>query len=194
MWVKHDFYDTFASLEPIILIGPIGAGKTTISELLSPMLSVPFYSLDKEEEQHAVPLGYNPDQYQKMMKQDRVKGHEYRRSFFDGAVDRFLKAHTHGILDFGGMHVVVPDPQKQMQIKDRLQSYRNIFFLFPTPDVEDSLRILRERDELADFEANLNTMSFQNGNRTFWDIAKHVIYTEGKTPNQVCLEIKEKLM
>jgi hypothetical protein len=34
---------------------------------------------------------------------------------------------------------------------------------------------------------------FQNGNRTFWEIAKHVIYTHGKTPEETCAEILGKL-
>ena len=180
-------------MNPILLIGPIGAGKTTIGEMLSKKLSVPFYSLDEEAQQYAVPLGYKIRRWHALKGKDLLRAYEYRRSFYDEIVPQFLAAHKDGIFDFGGGHPIVPDPKKQERIKKALMPYKNIFLLMPTSDIKKSLHILRKRNKLAYNEEDLNTLYFINGNRTFWDIAKHVVYTEGKTPEETCDEVIEKL-
>jgi len=180
--------------EPIILIGPIGSGKSTIAEILAKKLSLPWYSLDAEAEKYAKPLGYKIRRWHALKGKDLFRAYAYRRNFYDDMVVQFLAAHTEGILDFGGGHPIVPDPQKQQTITKALRPYANTFLLMPTPDTEESLAILRKRNKLSDGEADLNTLYFKNGNRTFWDIAKHVVYTEGKTPEETCEEVISKIV
>ncbi len=175
-------------MDPIILIGPIGAGKTTVGKLLADKLSLPFYSLDEEARQYTEPLGYSDDQYDRIKKEkDLPAAYEYARDFFDEAVVQFLKTHDAGVFDFGGGHPVVPDPLKRQRIHKALEPYNQIFLLMPTPHVEESLGILRERNELAEDEFDFNSLYFKE--RTFWDIAKHIVYTQGKTPEQTAAEI-----
>src|SRR4051794_26145386 len=100
-------------MKPIIFIGPIGAGKSTISKLVAQELSLPSYALD-EEEHLAASLGYDVEHYNRM--QDDVglhKAYEYRRGFYDRLVPLFLAAHDQGVLDLGGGHPIVPDRNKQ---------------------------------------------------------------------------------
>jgi shikimate kinase len=181
------------TMEPIILIGPINAGKSTVAELLAERLSMPLYSLDAEAQQYAVPLGYDIEQYNSMKEENLVAAYEYRRGFYDDLVMQFLKAHDQGILDFGAGHPVVSDPRKQQRINDALKPYQNIFLLMPMPDVQESLAILRQRNAVTPGQTDLNELYFKNGNKTFWEIAKHVVYTEGKTPAQTCEEIVKQL-
>src|SRR5437588_12055545 len=122
--------------ESIILIGPIGAGKSTIAELLSKRLSIPWYSLDAEAQKYAEPLGYKIRRWHAIKRRDLFRAYEYRRSFYDDIVVQFLATHDHGILDFGGGHPIVPDRNKQENIKNTFKPYRNIFLLMPTTDVE----------------------------------------------------------
>lgn len=179
-------------MNPIILIGPIGAGKTTVGELLSKKLSIPFYSLDLEEKQYTSPLGYDEDEYDRIKEeQGPFPAYDYARGFFDEAVVRFLAAHDEGVLDMGGGHPIVPDPEKQKRIKKALEPYKNIILLLPTPNLEESLGILYKRNEITEDIPDFNTLYFKD--RTFWDIAKSVVYTEGRTPEQSCAEIVEKL-
>jgi len=179
-------------MKPIILIGPIGVGKTTIGKLLAQKLSIPFFSLDEEEKQHTVPVGYDVTQYDFIKEQQgSLAAYEYARGFFDEAVVRFFAEHNNGVFDLGGGHPVVPDPKKQQRIKKVLEPYRNIFLLMPTQDVAESLDILRKRNEVAEGEDDFNVLYFKD--KTFWDIAKFVMYTEGKTPKETCKEILEKL-
>jgi shikimate kinase len=180
-------------MKPIIFIGPIGAGKTTIGKMVAKELSLPNFSLD-EEEHLAASVGYDVELYKRMQEeQDLLTAYEYRRSFYDRLVPLFLAAHERGVLDLGGGHPIVPDPVKQETIKRALAPYKYIFLLMPTPDVQQSLRILRERSEEDKNDPDFNELYFRGGNRTFWDLAKFAIYTEGKTPEQTSAEVLKLL-
>ena len=179
-------------MKPIILIGPIGAGKTTVGKMLSTKLSTPFYSLDEEEKQYTAPLGYTDEKYDRIKeKEGPFPAYEYARGFFDEALVRFLEAHKNGVFDLGGGHPIVPDPEKQERIKAALKPYTNIFLLMPTEDLQESLKVLYKRNEITEDIPDFNVLYFKD--RTFWDIAKFVVYTEGKTPEETCEEVIKKL-
>jgi len=177
----------------IILVGPIGAGKTTIGKMIAEKLSLPLISLD-EEPHLAASLGYDIELYKQMWKHNGLhEAYSYRRSFYDRLVPVFLAAHGHGVLDFGGGHPIAPDREKQETIKKALEPYPHVFLLMPTPDVQASLKILKMRNQLPDGQPDLNELYFRNGNRTFWEIAKRHFYTDGKPPEQTCREILDEL-
>lgn len=180
-------------MKPIIFIGPIGAGKSTISKIVAEDLSLPAFSLD-EEEHLVASTGYDVERYKRMQEENGLlEAYEYRRSFYDRLVPLFLAKHETGVLDLGGGHPIVPDPIKQQAIKDALAPYEHIFLLMPTPDANASINILRTRNKLSEDEPDFNELYFKNGNRTFWDIAKFPIYTEGKTPEQTREEVMRLL-
>ena len=85
----------------IIFIGPIGAGKSTIAKMVAEELSIPSFSLDKEEHL-AASAGYDIERYKRMWKENGLlDAYEYRRSFYDRLVPLFLASHDHGVLDLG---------------------------------------------------------------------------------------------
>jgi shikimate kinase len=173
----------------IILIGPIGAGKTTIGQMVAGRLSLPSYSLDAEPHL-ATSLGYDIERYKQIGMKDGLRAaYEYRRSFYDRLIPLFLATHDHGVLDFGGGHPVAPDRQKQAAIKNALEPYPHVFLLMPTPDIKESLEILRRRNGLAEEQQDLNELYFRDGNRAYWQIAKHHIYTAKRTPEETSQEI-----
>jgi shikimate kinase len=180
-------------MKPIIFIGPIGAGKSTMAKMVAEELSVPSFSLDKEEHLAAA-VGFDVERYKELWKtKGLLEAYAYRRSFYDRLVALFLASHDHGVLDLGGGHPIVPDQAKQEVIKKALAPYEHIFLLMPTPDPDESIRILRKRNQLADGQPDLNALYFQNGNRVFWEIAKFAVYTEGKTAEQTHLEVMRLL-
>lgn len=183
----------FSVMKPIIFIGPIGAGKSTIAKMVAEELSIPSFSLDKEEHL-AASVGYDIERYKRMWKENGLlDAYEYRRSFYDRLVPLFLASHDHGVLDLGGGHPIVPDQAKQEVIRKAFAPYEHIFLLMPTPDPNESIKILRKRNQLADDEPDLNTLYFKNGNTVFWEIAKFPVYTEGKTPKQTHAEVMRLL-
>lgn len=182
-----------ADMKPIIFIVPIGAGKSTISEMVGKELSLPVFSLDAEEHL-AASTGYDVELYARMQDEKGLpEAYEYRRGFYDRLVPLFLESHSEGVLDLGGGHPIVPDPERQKAIKDALAPYENIILLMPTPDPAESLKILKQRNQIKEGDTDLNELYFKDGNKTFWEIAKFPVYTEGKTPEQTRDEIIELL-
>jgi shikimate kinase len=176
-------------MESIIFIGPIGAGKSTISKMVAEKLSLPSFSLDKEGHL-AASVGFDVGCYTQIQKEKGpFAAYEYQRSFYDRLVPLFLASHDRGVLDLGGGHPIMPDLKKQETINKALAPYERIFLLMPTPNPEESIQILRGRNKVADGQPDLNALYFQGGNRTFWEIAKQVLYTNGKTPEETCEEV-----
>ncbi len=91
-----------------------------------------------------------------------------------------------GVFDLGAGHPIVLQHTRQQNINKILKPYKNIILLMPTENVEESLHILRERNNV-DLDEDFNTLYFKD--KTFWDIAKTVVYTEEKTPEETCEEI-----
>lgn len=174
-------------LNTIILIGPCGVGKTTIGQLLSQRIKIPFYNLDEYEPKYSLKIGFDPKKAEEIKKQEGFFAYyEYCRQFFDKAVAKFLEEFSCSILELGGGHPIVPDAKKQKEIKEILQPYKYIFLLLPDQSIEKSLEILRKRNKSMP-EDDLNTLFFKDN--SFFDIAKFIIYTEGKTPKQSINEI-----
>lgn len=130
-----------AAPNQIILIGPIRTGKTTVGQLLAASLSCPFTSLDEFEQAYTRPVGYDPAIAKDLLStQGLLRYYAYRRSFFDEAVVRFLANHTEGVLELGGGHPIVPDPEKQARITAALHPYNRVILVLPTPDLHESVR------------------------------------------------------
>jgi shikimate kinase len=174
--------------EPIILIGPMKAGKTTVGRLLAEKLACPFTSLDRLERGYTVPVGFDESEAAAIHQQQGVLAwYSYRRAFFDEAVVRFLAEYTTGVLELGGGHPIVPDEAKQQRIAEALASYRHVILLLPTPDIQEALKILCERQKPEHRNPDLNELFLADDR--FFRLAKQVVYTEGKTPAEICEEI-----
>ena len=87
----------------IILIGPVGAGKTTIGSLLAARFDCPFASLDRLERSYTLAAGYNQAQADALRRSPiPFARYSYRRQFFDTAVLGFLADYLVGVLDLLG--------------------------------------------------------------------------------------------
>jgi shikimate kinase len=174
--------------EPIILIGPMKAGKTTIGRLLAERLACPFFSLDRLERNYIRPVGFNENLAIEIQQtQGDLAWYTYRRAFFDEAVVRFLAGHPTGILELGGGHPIAPDEAKQQRIHQALAPYRQVVLLLPDPDIQKSLKILNERQKPEHRNPDFNEIFLADDR--FFQLAKLVIYTGSKTPAEICDEI-----
>lgn len=82
---KHD------KEEPIILIGPVFAGKSTVGKLLAEGWGRPFVSLDRLERGYVRSAGYDEEVAAAIREAEGLfAGYRYRRQFFDTAVTQFL--------------------------------------------------------------------------------------------------------
>jgi shikimate kinase len=186
----------------IILIGPIGAGKSTVGRLLAEKLELPFCSLDDVRGAYYEKVGYDEILAAQIATSDEgIWGVlRYSKPFEAQMVEMVLADH-HGVIDFGASNSVYDDPVLFAQVEDALASYANVVLLLPSPDLDESAEILKERltrmlteagkgftDEL--FELNEYFVKHPSNHQ----LAKLVIYTKDKTPEKICDELVQKVI
>lgn len=178
--------------EPVILVGPVKAGKTTIGRLLAKRVDCPFISLDRWERTYTEALGFDPELASLIQTQrGDWAWYSYRRQYFAEALVRFLAEHTYGVLELGGGHPILPDAEKQAIVERALAPYRRVVLLLPTADLRESLTILKGRQKPERLHPDLNEELLADDR--FLRLAKHVIYTQGKSPSESCAELLAKL-
>jgi shikimate kinase len=185
----------------IILIGPLGAGKTTVGGLVAEKLGLPFCSVDQVREYYYQKVGYDHAFAARIAASDQgVPGVlRYSKPFEAQMVQKILADH-HGVIDFGASNSVYDDKELFARVQNALAPYPNVVLLLPSPDLDESAEILKRRltqmltgagkeftDEL--FELNEYFVRHPSNHR----LAKRVIYTKDKTPEEICDEIVQKI-
>jgi shikimate kinase len=173
----------------IILIGPIGAGKSTVGELLAQKLNLPQVSMDDLRVGYYNEIGYDEEYAKRKRETDGLWGvYTYWKPFEAHSVERILASHRDCVIDLGAGHSVYEDEVLYARIQRALEPYQNIFLLLPSPDPDESLAILNEREEfLREMKPNINEHFIWHHSN--YDLAKFIIYTKDKSPPQTCDEI-----
>lgn len=176
----------------IVLIGPPFAGKSTLGKLLAQALELPQVSLDKLRWGYFREIGFDDTLAQEIrQKGGFVAVVAYWSLFNSYAIERILADHTNCVFDFGAGPIVFESDPLRAQIKRALAPFANVARLLPSPDPEKSIQVLRERS-IQQFGPNPQGFDWSTffirheQNRL---LAKHHIYTEGKTPAETCAEI-----
>jgi shikimate kinase len=173
----------------IILIGPIGAGKSTVGELLAEKLNLPQVSMDDLRVGYYNEIGYDEEYAKRKRESDGLWGvYPYWKPFEAHAVERIVADHKNCVIDFGAGHSVYEDETLFMRVQQALEPYQYIFLLLPSPDPDESIAILNEREEfLRDMQPNINAHFIKHPANA--KLAKYIVYTKYKTPEQTCNEI-----
>lgn len=167
----------------IVLIGPLKAGKSTIRDLLAAQLNWPAFSLDRLERLYIEPLGFDAEQARRIHDAEGPWAwYTYRRQFFAGAVERFLREHPAGVLELGGGHPIAPDAAWQARIDRALAPLSHVVLLLPHPDLAESRRILKARQRPDRLSPDFNDHLLADDR--FLRLAKHVVITAGQTPEE----------
>ena len=173
----------------IILIGPVGVGKSTTSRLLAERLSLPHLALDELRWPYFQELGYNPARQGQLWASDGIAAVlKYWEPFEVHALERVLADHPAGVFDVGGGYTIAGDPALKLRIRQALAPCPHVILLLPAPDVEDSVRILAERTQgqLPDQFPLRDHVERHFATR---DLARHIVYTGGRSPEAVCDQI-----
>jgi hypothetical protein len=175
-------------ISDIILIGPPQAGKSTLGKLLSARLGLPQCSLDRH-------LGYYKDAGFDESLADRIiseRGFEglyhYRKSFDLEVVERVLSEYRNCVFDFGACHSTYEDVALRARARKLLGPYTNVVLLLPDPDAGQSIRVLKERGCLTSVDG-FNLCEHLVTHPSNFELAKFIVYTNGKTPAETCEEI-----
>jgi shikimate kinase len=189
-------------LSSIILIGTLGAGKTTVGHLLAEKLGLPFCTVDNVRWAYYQEAGYDKTLASQIAASGQgIQGVlRYSKPFEAQMVEKLL-ADYHGVIDFGASNSVYDDQDLFARVENVLAPYPNVIMLLPPPDMDESTEILKNRltrmlaeagkeftDEL--FELNEYFVKHPSNHQ----LAKLVIYTKDKTPKKICDELVQKLV
>lgn len=160
--------------DSIILIGPSGAGKTTMAKYFENILNMPRINLDKMELDARDfnlrnQFGTNEDFYYYLIKT---------------AIDLALKNETAYVIDFGANHSIYHDSKVLEEVKKLLKPFKNIVLLLPYRDKQKAITVMSNRSHgdtsnNAEFYDSLSNKELQT----------MTIYGEGRTPKEIADEI-----
>jgi shikimate kinase len=178
-----------STIRDVILIGPMHAGKSTLGRLLAERLGLPQVSMDDVRWAYYKEIGYD----EKRSEELRAEGgflavYRYWKPFEAYAVERLLAEHRNCVIDFGAGHSVYEDDAQFARIQQILAPYENVVLVLPSPDPEESVQILYERGGRpgeGEFDFTEHFVKHHSNH----DLARHVVYTQGKSPEETCEEI-----
>ncbi len=186
----------------IILIGPMCAGKSSVAARLAAMLGMTHYEVDEDRWTYYNEIGYDNEKAGQIAhsEQGMVGLLAYWKPFEAHTVERVLEDHSGCVIDFGAGHSFYEDAALFARVQQALTPFPNVILLLPSPDLDKSVAVLNARfaqllrDEVGTVDPRLLDVNEQfvrhPSNHT---LAKMVIYTDGKTPDETCAEILQKL-
>ena len=174
----------------IILIGPIRAGKSTVGKLLAERLHLPQRSLDIIFDSYLDGIGYDRNHAAELKKIGFYELTKYWKAFEPYGVEQIVSEPEAAVIDLGGGHSIFDDEILFTRVKKALSPFPNVILIMPSPDMEESIAILNERtngyvSNGYDFHENFVR------SRCNYELAKHTVYTKGKTPEETCEEIEK---
>lgn len=176
---------------PIILIGSPNSGKTSVGKLLAQQLELPFISLGDVSEKYYLEIGFNKTRLGEALEKDSGDGYyRYIKPFNAYAIERVLSEHGESVIEFAAEHSVYDDAQLE-KVGQILQPLTHVILLSYSPDIEESLRVLEESNRAIVNGIDINEHFVKHHSNH--DLAKYVIYTKDKTPEQTCEDVLSKI-
>lgn len=163
----------------IILIGPMGVGKSSVAKELHEMTGMPRFSLDNKEQLKEL-----------YAKQGNFLSKKDFELYLTGSVFNNLKEPA--IIDFGAGHSIYKTPLATYEFQRLMKKFKNVVFMLPSKDKEEALKIINERvlkrgqNNEVDF-TKINEEHLESPSNEM--VATIKIYTEGMNPSEVALEV-----
>lgn len=166
---------------PIVLIGPMCAGKSTVADALSRRLDLPQVPLDAVRYYYHVKAGMR---WSDMV--DRTDFSELVRfwqPYSIDAVERVLVEFPEAVIDFGAGHAHYEDEACNERLRAALEPVPHVVLLLPHEDPEEAARICLERGR--ERGPTYLTSARERGNRVFIEspvfrsVATSTVYTQG---------------
>ena len=177
---------------PILFIGPVRSGKSTLARLVAAELKLPHISLDDMRWKYYREIGYDDELAKQIRSQGGFLALMFYRQLFDPySVERVLTDYPEAVIDVGAGVGPYENKQAFQHIQSLFAPIPNVFLLLPSQMLDESLRILKDRDSSppTDLKFDINAHFLQHPGYRL--LAKQIIYTKNKIPEQSCLEVLE---
>jgi shikimate kinase len=174
---------------PIILMGPMATGKSSVASELTKQTGVPRAPLDMLRWYYYFKQGYS------LEKDATFKSFSERLAYwktFDVAtIKNTIADFPESIIDFGAGHSYFPDEKQLKLIQETLASIQNIFLLLPNEDNEESFKIcktrLSTRDGIEAEKVEANRLFIEHPSTRA--LSKHIIYCKNESPAEIARRI-----
>ncbi len=159
----------------ILLIGPMGTGKSTITKKLNELTGLPRISLDNREQLSRF--------YQR---RDDFKNFKDFEFYLTSSVLTSINEPT--IIDFGAGHSVYENPIMFYEMQKLIKKFKNVELVLPSENVDESLRIVNERMSSRGGSGPHNSF---DTNKHFiespcnYELATDIVYTYNMTPDEI---------
>jgi shikimate kinase len=176
---------------PIILLGPHRGGKSTVAKLLSSQLSLPYLHLNSVAEQYWKEIGYSEEEQRQSWSGGWEGYYRYMQPFEAHAIERALPVLEECIVELDSRQAAFDDPDLLRRVQGALEPCPHVVLLLPTPDFDESMRLIEERQQIIIDGIDL-TEHFVKGPCNH-ELARIVVYTRGKTPEETRDEILARI-
>ena len=183
---------------PIVLIGPMGAGKTTLSRALSEAVGVPYAPLDWVGFHAMVRDGLDVRAYE--ADETWADKHRRRMPHLIAAVEDAIRSFPEFLLDFGAGHAHFETEDEQARLRSVLGPLPNVFLVMPCADPAEAEAICLARDKArwakAGHEWDATRAPYHRAfvrSEAFREVAKHTVLTEGRSVQDCVAEMLASL-
>ncbi|WP_455204094.1 hypothetical protein [Kaarinaea lacus] len=171
-------------METIILMGPIGAGKSTQAKLLSQALGQPRCCYDEVKGGYRTQVGFCHKTAQAIEKEQGFYAMiSYMNEFKSQMLAPLIEDHPGHIIDLGGGAQCFDEPHQIERAMQAFTAVSEIFLLLPSKDLATNINTLPGLKE--DYPINAYLIMHPT-NQLF---AKKTVYTLGKMPEDTMQEI-----
>ncbi|WP_387692216.1 shikimate kinase [Photorhabdus sp. RM71S] len=114
----------------IYIIGPFGAGKTTLSKLISKKLGKELISLDSIRWSVYEKIGYDLNHVEQLVKKHKfIDLYRYNRKFESELVKKVVQNASNKVVDFGAGHSIIEDDLDFEYIRNQMKEKGTTIFL-----------------------------------------------------------------
>ncbi len=171
---------------PVVLIGPLGVGKSTIANLLAPKLGMDRCSYDAVKIEYLTEAGLVLEEARRIRDEEGVYAmYLYTNQFEVRALERFLFDHSSKVVDLGAGAHCFEEPEQKIAIAKLFARNRNTILLMPSIDLATSIRHLPGVEE----RRYLNTHFIMHESNE--ELKTATVYTLNKTADETTNEVFE---
>jgi shikimate kinase len=177
-----------ATRREVVLIGPVGAGKSTQGELLSKALGLPHVDLDHIAVPYYEAAGFPIPELDRRLAENFLSAYRWAWSALVFALERVVDDRRDCVISLGAGHTHYEDPDLLARARAALAPFANVVLLLPSPDLQRSFDVLKTRsieqrkmDWVFDGYDFFQHWVFDPCNA---ELATTTIYTDGKTPEE----------